>query len=355
MKCQDVCKNLSAYLDGELDKGEASIIATHLMACNHCRNEWEQLNKASVLLRELPEIEPPPEFMLGLSEKLATMPVVVANEENISLLHRVQRMVKKPWYTVAAAAAMFGLAFGVTHLWDNGNGNILNHPAINKTVVVDKQPKNSNNGNHMPAFNGDNNEQQLNDVPAATNQNQPDNEQVVQEPTEKGNGGETPTKPQTGTEARTESVDKASVTVKTLAANVYTLSIQIKVADDNVSVAAQKVKEISTKYHGNLQENGNEFTLKFPRQGTDISLLLPEFNNVGEVSTVPMKDVIGEYKAQINNLEQKKEDLTKQLGKTENPEKIQEQINQTQNEINNKLAEVKELSNYINIIVKLVA
>ncbi|MEG6616838.1 zf-HC2 domain-containing protein [Peptococcaceae bacterium 1198_IL3148] len=357
MKCQDVCENLSAYLDGELDKGEASSIAAHLMACRNCRNEWEQLNTASALLRELPEIEPPPEFMLGLSERLAALPMTVADEEKTSLSHRIQRMVKKPWYKVAAAAAMFGLAFGITQLWDNGNSNIINHPEINPMVITETQPKGSDNGS-MPVVNRINDEQQLPNDDTTVKTEPQNTEPGAQASTNKDKVDKTPKEESPKAPAAyTEAVDDPTMTASTLAANIYTMSIQIAVTEDDIAVAEQAVRDISAKYNGKLQQTGSEFNIKFPRQGTDISLLLPEFKAVGEVSTVPMKDVIGEYREQINKLEQTKADLAKQLenSKTKNADKLQQQINQVQNEINQKLAEVKELSNYININVKLVA
>lgn len=43
--CNDVAEKLSPYIDRELDKKELSAISEHLLSCNHCRREYENLKE----------------------------------------------------------------------------------------------------------------------------------------------------------------------------------------------------------------------------------------------------------------------------------------------------------------------
>ena len=130
MNCQEVRENLSAYLDGELDKQKSSNMAAHLLACTHCRRECEQLQMVNALWQQLPEIEPPPEFISGLNKRLA---VTTAGTHKLPIWHRAKRVAQQPWYKFAAVAAVFGMAIGITALWDGESANIINNPQIAKT------------------------------------------------------------------------------------------------------------------------------------------------------------------------------------------------------------------------------
>ncbi len=50
---------LSAYLDGELDRGEERGIVAHLAECDACRAELAELDQARSAIRSLPVLEPP--------------------------------------------------------------------------------------------------------------------------------------------------------------------------------------------------------------------------------------------------------------------------------------------------------
>lgn len=50
---------LSAYLDGELDAGEATAVESHVAECHVCAAELEDVAEARWRLRDLPLLEPP--------------------------------------------------------------------------------------------------------------------------------------------------------------------------------------------------------------------------------------------------------------------------------------------------------
>ncbi|MBN2381449.1 zf-HC2 domain-containing protein [bacterium] len=62
MKCKNVLKLLSAYLDGELDKTRMEQISEHLETCETCRAHLLQLQEISDSIKSFAWISPPPRF-----------------------------------------------------------------------------------------------------------------------------------------------------------------------------------------------------------------------------------------------------------------------------------------------------
>ena len=50
---------LSAYLDGELPSQDLQLVTAHLMTCERCRTDLQELDRARIAVRSLPGIEPP--------------------------------------------------------------------------------------------------------------------------------------------------------------------------------------------------------------------------------------------------------------------------------------------------------
>lgn len=82
-------ESLSALLDEQLSTDEARSARAHLETCSACQVRLDELRSVVALLRALPEIEPPREFLLG--------PRAVADPPNVVRLRR--------WYTATRAAA----------------------------------------------------------------------------------------------------------------------------------------------------------------------------------------------------------------------------------------------------------
>jgi hypothetical protein len=62
MKCGDIKERLPAYVEGELPPGEAGDVKSHLDSCPACSRELEDIEKSMAMVRNLPEVEPPPFF-----------------------------------------------------------------------------------------------------------------------------------------------------------------------------------------------------------------------------------------------------------------------------------------------------
>lgn len=140
MRCQDVLKMLSPYLDDALEPDEMAAVRGHLASCPACRAEWEMLATTSGLLRELPEVAPPAEFRSGLSEKLAALPVTEPKKHRFGL---AKNLVKAPWYRTAAVAAVATMILGLTAMW---NGNItqlaLKSPTSEQVATTNRDGEN---------------------------------------------------------------------------------------------------------------------------------------------------------------------------------------------------------------------
>jgi anti-sigma factor RsiW len=74
MKCEDVSKELIAYLDGRASSAEREKVEGHLAGCAACRSRAEEMRKVSMLLGEVPAIEPSFGFDARVRQRVAAEP-----------------------------------------------------------------------------------------------------------------------------------------------------------------------------------------------------------------------------------------------------------------------------------------
>jgi anti-sigma factor RsiW len=74
MKCEDVSKELIAYLDGRVNSAERQKVEGHLTGCAACRGRAEEMRKVSMLLGEVPAIEPSFGFDARVRQRMAAEP-----------------------------------------------------------------------------------------------------------------------------------------------------------------------------------------------------------------------------------------------------------------------------------------
>lgn len=65
-----IIKNLSAYLDKELDDKTLKLVQEHLNNCSDCKHELELFSKTNESINKLPEIEPSFYFDNKLKQKI---------------------------------------------------------------------------------------------------------------------------------------------------------------------------------------------------------------------------------------------------------------------------------------------
>lgn len=70
MFSQHVAKDLSAYCNGEMPGDEARQIAEHLIGCNRCREQFEEIKLGVKLAERLPQLSAPDSLWLNLQTQL---------------------------------------------------------------------------------------------------------------------------------------------------------------------------------------------------------------------------------------------------------------------------------------------
>jgi len=105
MKCTDVIKILSAYIDNELPSEEHKEIKEHLIQCVSCTTEYELLTKIGDSLLQWDEtVTVSPAFTENLMQKIQK-----EKREFVPMLERIQRL-----FNLANAAPVFAtLFFGI--------------------------------------------------------------------------------------------------------------------------------------------------------------------------------------------------------------------------------------------------
>ncbi len=62
MDCSLTRRNLSAYMDRELDDTKSRLVRQHLESCSECRDHLSELAAVDGLVHRLPRIDPAPDF-----------------------------------------------------------------------------------------------------------------------------------------------------------------------------------------------------------------------------------------------------------------------------------------------------
>jgi predicted anti-sigma-YlaC factor YlaD len=70
MKCSEIRKKLSAFLDGEVSEEEKYLISEHLKLCDLCRKEFEALTQVSEILEVIDEVQVSPFFIIRLKQRI---------------------------------------------------------------------------------------------------------------------------------------------------------------------------------------------------------------------------------------------------------------------------------------------
>ncbi|MFH1230466.1 MAG: prenyltransferase/squalene oxidase repeat-containing protein [Planctomycetota bacterium] len=116
MKCQKDY-DLVGYFNGEMNDAEKSEIKQHLVSCFACRRGLEDIKESILSLRNLPEIEPSPDFTKNVidcvKKEYARPTLVVPEQEFISLWNIIKYYLRRspPWAVSAALHIIIFAAF----------------------------------------------------------------------------------------------------------------------------------------------------------------------------------------------------------------------------------------------------
>jgi len=109
MKCEDVQKELKAFLDNEIDTQKKSEIQEHLDRCPNCSKDLEQLKKLSEVLHTWKGIEPSPHLYENLRSRAESKESFWGNVFASSFI-------KKVAFRFAEIAAVVVLTLFIGHL-----------------------------------------------------------------------------------------------------------------------------------------------------------------------------------------------------------------------------------------------
>jgi len=71
MRCKNMKRLISRYIDGEIEPKNETILLEHLERCGTCGKEKEAMVSLHKMLAPPSQIEPSPQFMAGLNQKMA--------------------------------------------------------------------------------------------------------------------------------------------------------------------------------------------------------------------------------------------------------------------------------------------
>ncbi|HTL37378.1 MAG TPA: zf-HC2 domain-containing protein [Kofleriaceae bacterium] len=80
MSCESIRKQLTAYLDGELEGDRGSVVRGHLRGCEDCRKAAADEAVLRDGLRALPPVDPPASLWAGVQAKLAAAEIADAEK-----------------------------------------------------------------------------------------------------------------------------------------------------------------------------------------------------------------------------------------------------------------------------------
>jgi len=81
--CRKIRDLLEAYFEGALPEVQERLVADHLWQCSRCAAELAQIQRLTVALDTLPQVEPARELLAAISARLATLPTPVERKVSV--------------------------------------------------------------------------------------------------------------------------------------------------------------------------------------------------------------------------------------------------------------------------------
>ena len=107
MKCEEIKRKLSAFLDNELKEEDMRLIRDHLKECKMCAEELQAINSVWNFVEKAEGLEPSPYFWTRLSARIAQQ-----EKEKTFRWNFLRRLISNPIPVAAAAALVLGLLLG---------------------------------------------------------------------------------------------------------------------------------------------------------------------------------------------------------------------------------------------------
>ena len=108
-------ERLEALAAGELDRGEAAVVESHLVGCARCREEVEEWRALFGALAELPGVERSAHFADGVMARVAVRSIWA--ERFAALVRWLTPRTTTAWALVAAVLALPALVYAGVFAW----------------------------------------------------------------------------------------------------------------------------------------------------------------------------------------------------------------------------------------------
>ena len=141
MNCLQAAEHFSAYFEDTLDYQALRGFETHLTACKACQHEYARFHESVKAVRELPQLEPSPDFMPKLLERLAEERREFGGIREIVAIgwHRLQDIFRRPRWAFSGVIALLLIVAVGGYLYQEGFlANRGSQPAV--VVTPTSQP-----------------------------------------------------------------------------------------------------------------------------------------------------------------------------------------------------------------------
>jgi hypothetical protein len=124
MDCRDFCDQHLAFVDDTLAGIELVRMQRHIAECENCAKQDAKIRRALLLVRNLPPIEPSPDFTRRLEARLK-------ETHNEDLLHLTQRNLRRGAIVATVASALMLGYIGTTlYSADTPSRDLLMPPVV---------------------------------------------------------------------------------------------------------------------------------------------------------------------------------------------------------------------------------
>lgn len=131
MKCDEAREYFSEYVEGIEDSARIPVEA-HLRDCGKCQAEIRGLEKMLGLLRKMPEVEPPRDFLVKLNARIDEI-------EDVGLFSKLSKILGQKWAWskgLAMAATVVLVFLGTFYLTDQMPGTNQNQASDNSVAML---------------------------------------------------------------------------------------------------------------------------------------------------------------------------------------------------------------------------
>jgi hypothetical protein len=145
MFSQHVSQKLSPYCHGELPEAESRRVAEHLIGCQRCRHEFEEINLGVKLAEQLPRVSAPASLWSEIEEafeKTSQTPVAHETRPRLAFAFR--------WQLAAATCAALLLVIGALWFFTHGRNSSQVVKSSGQPIQPDPEANNPDEKNPQP-------------------------------------------------------------------------------------------------------------------------------------------------------------------------------------------------------------